>query len=382
MDLTRRDDETDEEYRQRLITNGQTVFDDKIAEDDENAIQLARAKNNLNKVVSDEGKISTIANKLTADDRYQYNKIAPTINKKIIDLYGFNNSLVSESEIAKMIRDLIGSPNFVSSAVRGADGAEETKEPDVVAPINSSYYPASHYTKPQIVAIAIATGVDQKGTKNQIYDRLKLANKLPPKGRAVDLSLAVGAPAPEEPAAFEPEPPAPPAPVYNPDPEIEGAGLGVSHDRLPKIVQFGDYYISPRNLYYKNMLSIRSRTGKAINGLKDLKVSDAFVSAIMKILRGDVVRKHDIAMLSDKEQMAYDNLIYMSKLFKKHHNNVDKTVQKMKERFAVLEGELEAGNTNKLIVEELHQLLHKMAKSNIITATDATNYWKGVKKML
>ena len=82
MDLTRRDDETDEEYRQRLITNGQTVYDDKIAEDDENAIQLARAKNNLNKVVSDEGKISTIANKLTADDRYQYNKIAPTINKK------------------------------------------------------------------------------------------------------------------------------------------------------------------------------------------------------------------------------------------------------------------------------------------------------------
>ena len=384
MDLTRQVDETDEEYRQRLITNGQTVYDDKIAEDDENAIQLARAKNNLNKVVSDEGKISTIANKLTADDRYQYNKIAPTINKKIIDLYGFNNSLVSESEIAKMIRDLIGSPNFVSSAVRGADGAEETKEPDVVAPINSSYYPASHYTKPQIIAIAIATGVDQKGTKNQIYDRLKLANKLPPRGRAVDLSLAVGAPAeaPEEPAAFEPEPPAPPAPVYNPDPEIEGAGLGVSHDRLPKIVQFGDYFISPRNLYYKNILSIRSRTGKAINGLKDLKVSDAFVSAIMKILRGDVVRKHDIAMLSDKEQMAYDNLIYMSKLFKKHHNNVDKTVQKMKERFAVLEGELEAGNTNKLIVEELHQLLHKMAKSNIITATDATNYWKGVKKML
>ena len=55
---------------------------------------------------------------------------------------------------------------------------------------------------------------------------------------------------------------------------------------------------------------------------------------------------------------------------------------KKKERFAVLEGELEAGNTNKLIVEELHQLLHKMAKNNIITATDATNYWKGVKKML
>ena len=372
MDLSRQPDESDEDYRQRLMASGKTVYDDRTAEDDENAIQLARAKNNLSKVVSDEGKISTIANKLTADDRYQYNKIFTTINKKILDLYGFNNSLISESEIAKLIHDLISSPNFVSSAVRGQDGAEETKEPDVVASVNSSYYPASHYSKPELVAIAIATGVDEKGTKNQIYDKLKLANKLPPRGRAVDLGPALGAPAP----------PAPPAPVYNPDESIDLVGLGVSHERLPKIVQFGDYYISPHNLYYKNILSIRSRTGKAINGLKDMKVSDAFVSAIMKILRGDVVRKHDVSMLSEKEQMAYDNLIYMSKLFKKHHNNVDKTAQKMKERFAVLEGELEAGNTNKLIVEELHQLLHKMAKSNIITATDATNYWKGIKKML
>jgi len=372
MDLSRQPDESDEDYRQRLMASGKTVYDDKTAEDDENAIQLARAKNNLSKVVSDEGKISTIANKLTADDRYQYNKIFTTINKKILDLYGFNNSLISESEIAKLIHDLISSPNFVSSAVKGQDGAEETKEPDVVASVNSSYYPASYYTKPQLVAIAIATGVDQSGTKNQIYDKLKLANKLPPRGRSVDLSPALGAPAP----------PAPPAPVYNPDESIDLVGLGVSHERLPKIVQFGDYYISPHNLYYKNMLSIRSRTGKAINGLKDMKVSDAFVSAIMKILRGDVVRKHDVSMLSDKEQMAYDNLIYMSKLFKKHHNNVDKTAQKMKERFAVLEGEIEAGNTNKLIFEELHQLLHKMAKSNIISATDATNYWKGIKKML
>ena len=82
--------------------------------------------------------------------------------------------------------------------MRGADGAEETKEPDVVAPINSSYYPASHYTKPQIIAIAIATGVDDKGTKNQIYDRLKHANKLPPRGRAEDQQQADQEPPPTQ----------------------------------------------------------------------------------------------------------------------------------------------------------------------------------------
>ena len=46
MDLSRQPDESDEDYRQRLMASGKTIYDDKTAEDDENAIQLARAKNN------------------------------------------------------------------------------------------------------------------------------------------------------------------------------------------------------------------------------------------------------------------------------------------------------------------------------------------------
>ena len=98
------------------------------------------------------------------------------------------------------------------------------------------------------------------------------------------------------------------------------------------------------------------------------------------MLKGDKVAKHDFNLLSEKEQMIYDNLMYMSKLYKNHHNTVDKTVQKMKDRFAVLEGEIEAGNTNAMILKEIYELLFKMSKNNVISAGDAQIYWKELNK--
>jgi len=78
--------------------------------------------------------------------------------------------------------------------------------------------------------------------------------------------------------------------------------------------------------------------------------------------------------------MIYDNLMYMSKLYKNHHNTVDKTVQKMKDRFAVLEGEIEAGNTNSMILKEIYELLFKMSKNNVISGVEAQRYWKELNK--
>jgi len=98
------------------------------------------------------------------------------------------------------------------------------------------------------------------------------------------------------------------------------------------------------------------------------------------MLKGDKVAKHDFNLLSEKEQMIYDNLMYMSKLYKNHHNTVDKTVQKMKDRFAVLEGEIQAGNTNAMILKEIYELLFKMSKNNVISAVEAQRYWKELNK--
>ena len=133
-------------------------------------------------------------------------------------------------------------------------------------------------------------------------------------------------------------------------------------------------------MYYKNILAIRQAGGQPINGYTDVKVSDNFIAIILKMLKGDKVAKHDFNLLSEKEQMIYDNLMYMSKLYKNHHNTVDKTVQKMKDRFAVLEGEIEAGNTNSMILKEIYELLFKMSKNNVISGVEAQRYWKELNK--
>ena len=52
----------------------------------------------------------------------------------------------------------------------------------------------------------------------------------------------------------------------------------------------------------------------------------------------------------------------------------------MKDRFSVLEGEIEAGNTNDMILQEIYELLFKMSKNNIISYNEARRYWKELKK--
>jgi hypothetical protein len=51
----------------------------------------------------------------------------------------------------------------------------------------------------------------------------------------------------------------------------------------------------------------------------------------------------------------------------------------MKERLALIEGELEAGNSNKKLLVELHALLHRMARSGLISINAAADHYKALK---
>ena len=368
MNMTRGPVETDEEYKNRLISTGQQSYNDKNIQDQAELVQLSRCKANLKKLLSDDGKISTVANKLTADQRTEYNKFAIPINKKYNETYGFDSDSVTEEEIAQFIREAVATKNFTSpSAVVAAPTAAIPR-----AKAKIDYYPISHFSKVDLVHLVDANGLP-RGTSQAMYDEL-LANDLIPRKGALGLRLPAVPVAPILPTV-------PTGPILLPNVAAPlGVGAGISREQFPSLIPFGDYYISPGNLYYKNILSVRGRTGKALNGYKDVKISDRLASIIMKVIRKEHITHHDVGALNEKEQILYDNLLYMSKLHKTHHNTVDKSVEKMKERFAILDGELNAGNDNPLIMKELYQLIFKMAKSNIISMTDAVNYWNQLKK--
>ena len=159
-----------------------------------------------------------------------------------------------------------------------------------------------------------------------------------------------------------------------------GSGIGVHLRKLPSVVQFGKIHIKPSNLYYENILSIRTSTGQALRAYKDEKISNHLASLIIKLLEGGNVSKNDLRSLSEKEVMIYDNLIRRSQLHKELDNSWDETAIKMKKRFEILEGEVWAGNDNPLIKQELHELLFKMGNAKIITPHEASRYWNELNK--
>ena len=108
--------ESDEDYKQRLISTGQTLLNESSIQDQAESNQLYRCKKYLKAFLSDAGKISTTANKLSADERYEFNKFNAPITKKYLDTYGFNNKDITEEEIATFIRETITTKNFVLPA--------------------------------------------------------------------------------------------------------------------------------------------------------------------------------------------------------------------------------------------------------------------------
>jgi len=74
--------ESDEDYKNRLLSTGQATFDEKLIEEQATSVQLVRCRYNLKNIVSDDGQVETIAKKLTPDQSYEYNKVATVINKK------------------------------------------------------------------------------------------------------------------------------------------------------------------------------------------------------------------------------------------------------------------------------------------------------------
>jgi hypothetical protein len=366
--------ESDEEYKQRLISTGQTLFNESSTQDQAESDQLYRCKKYLKAFLSDAGKISTTANKLTADERFEFNKYNAPITKKYIDTYGFNNKDITEQEIVDFIRDTLATKNFtLASTQAGAQVVAQKPAPEPPEP------PLAITAKEALLQFSRDNNLRPRATSTvpELCIELEDAGFHIPKGiirimrrgdvETVNRHYAHLGGNPVLVGTGSHQKPLPKESYY---------GLGANYEHLPANAPFGDYFISPHNLFYKNILSVRGRTKKPVNGYKDIRVSDALVSILMNIIKGHTVRKHELASLSEHEHIIYDDLIKLAKLHKHHHNTIDKTIEKMKERFQILEGELDAGNNNDLIYKELNSLIYKMAHIGVISQNEAKRYLK------
>jgi hypothetical protein len=117
-----------------------------------------------------------------------------------------------------------------------------------------------------------------------------------------------------------------------------------------------------------------------MNGYPNKRVSDNFVDVIFKILENKTITKSDLKNIHS-ERILYDNLIVLSGIHKSKSipTTIEDTAPEMKNRLGLIVGEIEAGNSNKVLLKELHELLFKMSQINLISRSAATKYYNNIK---
>lgn len=369
--------ETDEQFKKRLIETGAVILDESELRENAGLLQIVRAKQNLKYFLSDEAQIETIVKKLTEDERTIFNKQIEAMKKKYLETYGYNNRNMNENDIVDFIRSntSISSSLALQPVIDVPIQAEPPSQIAVASPLGGTAFD-------KIKAFAQSEGIPTSGkTLYQVVLEIETNGKQLPEPlinnlRKIDrdklmndglLQYYTGAkPATRPPPLLEKPPP---LLVNQPL-----TGTGIHLKKFPKVLRFGQVHINPKNLYYDNMLSLRTFKNQAFRGYKDERISDYLVSLIHKMIEGHKLTKHELTPLDEQERMILDNLIHRAKLHKEHDNTIDDTNKKMKARFDVLSGEIEAGNDNPLIKQELHQLLYKMSHAKMISIVKANKY--------
>ena len=154
-----------------------------------------------------------------------------------------------------------------------------------------------------------------------------------------------------------------------------GAGVNDPKQELPEYAFFGNIVIMLRKLYYKNVLSVKSKSGRIIDGLYNSKVSNSFVDIIMDMYADKDVSSLIKALKNDEKHLI-NSIIYQAGLHKKIAINTNETLTELKNQHKTIEGEILAGNNNPELLKELNKVLFKLHHLGAISIPAMKKYLK------
>jgi hypothetical protein len=339
-----------------------------------------QAKKNVLELTSELDKAETVVKSLNITEQDSLNKMFPKIKEEYKKNFGLNNKSLSDDDIKQFIKNEITTGNALFTA--------PTANAPVIAPdeeLKTLKAQMRQFTKPQFEQIIDELNNDNPelklkkgGIKEMVREinnaGLYNASKFRTMLKLPDVNVA----------AFPIEVKAAPEPVLEPDDfgdnMVSMFGSGIKNHVLPSTVPFGKISMDLNKLFYQNILSIKRHNGNKIIGHKNKRVSDNFVDIIMKMFEGKPVTQSDLKNIKD-ERLLYDNLIVQSGLHKSKSipTTIEQTSQEMKNRLGLIVGEIEAGNSNKSLLTELHELLFKMVRVHLISKSAATKYFNNLK---
>jgi len=158
-----------------------------------------------------------------------------------------------------------------------------------------------------------------------------------------------------------------------------GEGLGIPQEELPKSFKLGKIEIDLNKLFYKNILSIKQK-GFKITGAKNMPVSDEFVKIIMDLCKDKKYPiSKDLNKLQMHESQVFDALLHLAGLHKRIEHTANKSIEQLKNRLTLIEGEISAGNTNPMLKQEIRDIVFKLHHLGEITGNSANEYLKQMK---
>ena len=158
--------------------------------------------------------------------------------------------------------------------------------------------------------------------------------------------------------------------------KIKIIGRGISLPEVPDIISFGKVNLLYSKLINNNVLSIKDKKNKSIANCKNVTVSDHFVNIVSKII-DNVDITNDYHELTEDEKILYNSLMILSGLSKVA--KVPKpSIQFFKNKVQLLSGEIEVGNDNIKVKEDLQYYLNQLVLFKAITKKQAQTYFNQV----
>lgn len=412
FNITQDPNETDEEFIIRIRDQTSAIEDPNLVKDRFDLDQAREFKRNLKEIIRDNSVIEVAFNALTQENGGSnrnipdINKVFQLIKSRYEKIYGTYQ--LSDVDLIRFLKQIIEDPALTAQKAQEEEDAlvalttqaeeKRTLPQGLSDDINEKYRvvsKASNFTNAELVleilklknfftktieaidkdgnSIGISKG--EGGGINISYKGKKSNVRVASKSALVPVYVAllehIKANVPSEYATLNEE-------VNIKTNQEYGEGMGIPHKPLPKSCKLGKIEIDLNKLFYKNILSVKYN-GFKINGVKNVPVRDDFVKIIMDLCKGQYPTTKEINKLGIGESEIYDALLHIAGLHKRVEHTANKSVEKLKQRLTLIEGELQAGNNNKKLYDELRDIVFKLHHLGEITQNSANEYLKQMK---
>lgn len=403
--------ETDEEYFERLQRLADMPYADGNTEQKARIEQKQELRDNLMSITRNQELINQVVNGLDYEnfiDVYELNKVFPIFKERFIKVYGVNNKNITAQDIIDFANKIVKSPEPISSQQEKGDGDFVVMENTLLlfSPQGDEFYfkylegthrfpteredgtrkiisktdllfyslvgeegsfknintPAT--LKEILIAIGSQTlgeiGASVNTTKRQFINIMK--------------SLEI------EPADVRPEYVGiEPEGMNRTEHHIVGVGMNSDPKDIPTKIRFGDNMLNLKKLFLKNILSLTTPKGAQIFGIKNTPVSDNFVKVIFDIVNGKDLLSKDLGRLNTNEKIFLETILTASGLHKKHNTGgKTQSIDKVKDDYKIIIGEIESGNNGSEIKKKLNETLLTLSHLGAINKGQAQRQYKDI----